>query len=129
MEIENGRVVSVIGDKDDPAYHGFTCKKGRDLPNHLYHPSRLLQPLRRAEGGEFKPAASAEVIPEIAARLRAIIDEHGPESVALYSGTYALGPVVVTTVSGETKAHEVAPLRVYRRAPKGTGHLLRPPVV
>ncbi len=94
MEIENGRVVSVIGDKDDPAYHGFTCKKGRDLPNHLYHPSRLLQPLRRSEGGEFEPAASGEVISEIAERLRAIIDEHGPESVALYSGTYALGPPV-----------------------------------
>ena len=39
MEIEDGRVVSLIGDKDNPAYHGYTCKKGRDLPNHLYHPN------------------------------------------------------------------------------------------
>ena len=35
MEIEDGRVRGLIGDKDNPAYHGYTCKKGRDLPAHL----------------------------------------------------------------------------------------------
>ena len=94
MEIEDGKVKSLIGDKDNPAYHGYTCKKGRDLPAHLYHPERLLQPLRARDGGEFEPTSSAEAISEIAQRLQAIIDRHGPESVALYSGTYALGPPV-----------------------------------
>jgi len=94
MEIEDGQVKSLIGDKDNPAYHGYTCKKGRDLPAHLYHPERLLQPQRALGGGAFEPVSNAEAIPEIARRLEAIIAEHGPESVALYSGTYALGPPV-----------------------------------
>ena len=97
MEIEDGRVVSLIGDKDDPAYHGFSCKKGRDLPAHLYHPERLLSPLRRvysedAPSGDFEMISPGTAIAEIADRLAAIVDEHGPESVALYSGTYSLGP-------------------------------------
>ena len=34
IEDANGRrrLVSLIGDKDNPAYHGYTCAKGRDLP-------------------------------------------------------------------------------------------------
>ena len=94
LDIEDGRVTRLIGDKDNPAYHGYTCAKGRDLPNHLYHPDRLLRPQRRNPTGELEDTDVATAISQIGARLRAIIEEHGPESVALYSGTYALGPPV-----------------------------------
>jgi len=94
MEIEDGKVKSLIGDKDNPAYHGYTCAKGRDLPNHLYHPDRLLRPLCKNASGEFEETSVDSAIGEIATRLHAITEEHGPESVALYSGTYALGPPV-----------------------------------
>ncbi len=92
MEIRDGRVVSLIGDKDDPASHGYTCARGRDIATHLYGPNRLLRPLRRTAGGGFEPTSPETAISEIADRLRAIVDEHGPASVALYSGTYALAP-------------------------------------
>ena len=92
LEIEDGRVVSLIGDKDNPAFHGFTCSKGRDLPSHLYHPKRLLSPLRRSARGGFEPISNHTAISEISDRLQAIVDEYGPGSVALYSGTYSLGP-------------------------------------
>ena len=36
MEIEDGRVVSLIGDKDDPASHGYTCARGREIATQLY---------------------------------------------------------------------------------------------
>ncbi|MFP6639655.1 MAG: molybdopterin-dependent oxidoreductase, partial [Myxococcota bacterium] len=92
MEIENGRVVSLIGDKDDPASHGYTCAKGRDITTHLYGPNRLLRPLRRTKDGDFESISPEDAIPEIANRLGAIVAEHGPASVALYNGTYALAP-------------------------------------
>jgi len=92
LEIEDGRVVSLIGDKDNPAFHGFSCSKGRDLPSHLYHPNRLLSPLRQSRRGDFEPISSRTAISEISDRLQTIVDEHGPGSVALYSGTYSLGP-------------------------------------
>jgi anaerobic selenocysteine-containing dehydrogenase len=92
MEIEDGRVVSLIGDKDDPASHGYSCARGRDITTQLYGPNRLLRPLRRTIGGEHEPISSETAISEIAVRLRTIVDEHGPASVALYNGTYALAP-------------------------------------
>ena len=55
MEIEEGRVVGLIGDKDDPASHGYTCARGRDIVTHLYGPNRLLHPLRRTAGGDLEP--------------------------------------------------------------------------
>ncbi len=92
MEIEDGRVVSLIGDKDDPASHGYTCARGRDVTTHLYGENRLLRPLRKTRGGDFEQTSPQTAIGEIADRLGAIVKEHGPESVALYTGTYALAP-------------------------------------
>ena len=92
MEIKDGRVTSVIGDKDDPASHGYTCAKGRDVVTYLYGANRILHPLRRAENGKFEEVHSSALIPEIAERLGAIVEEHGPNSVAFYGGTYALAP-------------------------------------
>ena len=92
MEIENGRVVSLIGDKDDPASHGYTCAKGRDIVTQLYGENRLLRPLRKTKQGRFEPTSPETAIAEIADRLGAIVAEHGPSSVALYNGTYALAP-------------------------------------
>ena len=100
MEIEDGRVVSLIGDKDDPVSHGYSCSRGRDIATHLYGPNRLLQPLRRGSGGELEPTSPVTAISEIATRLRAIVDQHGPSSVALYTGTYALAPPASMLASG-----------------------------
>jgi hypothetical protein len=46
----------------------------------------------RTVGGEHEPVSSETAISEVAVRLRTIVDEHGPASVALYNGTYALAP-------------------------------------
>jgi len=92
MDIEDGRVAGLFGDKDDPASHGYTCARGRDIVTHLYGPNRLLRPLRRGQGGEFESLSPQVAIGEIAERLRAIVAEHGPASLALYNGTYALAP-------------------------------------
>jgi len=42
VEVEDGRPVRVTGDRANPAYHGFTCAKGRQLPALHAHPDRLL---------------------------------------------------------------------------------------
>jgi anaerobic selenocysteine-containing dehydrogenase len=91
VEIEDGRPVRVTGDRANPAYHGFTCAKGRQLPETLTHPDRLLHSLERGPDGRFAPIASEAAMDEIAARLSALIAEHGPRSVAIYVGTYS-GP-------------------------------------
>jgi anaerobic selenocysteine-containing dehydrogenase len=89
VEVEDGRAVRVTGDRANPAYHGFTCAKGRQLPAVHAHPDRLLASHKRVAPGQFAPIASRQAIDEIAARISALIAEHGPRSVALYVGTYS----------------------------------------
>ena len=92
FEIEDGRAIRLYGDKDDPASHGYTCPRGRDIATHLYGPNRLLRPLRRNDSGDLEETSSKTAVAEIAHRLEAIVDEHGPAAVAMYTGTYALAP-------------------------------------
>ncbi len=91
----DGRPVRVVGDPENPAYHGFTCAKGRRLPDQHAHPDRLLQTQKRVSGRRDEPVfesiPSEQAMDEIAERIGALVREHGPRSVALYIGTYA-GP-------------------------------------
>jgi anaerobic selenocysteine-containing dehydrogenase len=91
VDVEDGRPVRVTGDRANPAYHGFTCAKGRQLPALHAHPDRLLHSLKRAASGGFEPIASERATSEVAARIQSLIAEHGPRSVAIYAGTYS-GP-------------------------------------
>ncbi len=89
VEVEDGRVAKVIGDKDDPLYAGFTCAKGREVPRQLAHAERLLCSQRRRAGGGHEPIASAQAIREIAERVQRILDRDGPRAIAMYTGTYS----------------------------------------
>ncbi len=90
VETLDGRPVRVTGDRENPAYHGFTCAKGRRLPEQHAHPDRLLTSQKRTADG-FEAIGSERAMDEVAERLSALIAEHGPRSVAIYVGTYA-GP-------------------------------------
>jgi len=91
VDVEDGRPVRVTGDPGNPAYFGFTCAKGRRLPEQHRHPERLLHSRKRLSDGSHAPIASEVAMDEVAARVQAIVAEHGPRSVALYPGTYS-GP-------------------------------------
>ncbi len=83
------RIVAVRGDRSDPLFEGYTCIKGRKLAEYYHDPARLRAPLRRTPDGTRSPIASAAALDEIADRLAAIIERHGPRSVASYTGTGA----------------------------------------
>lgn len=89
VTVENGRAVKVIGDVDNPMYEGYSCIKGRALPEQHAHPERILQPWSRQPDGSMKPVSSAEALDEIAARLADIVAQSGPRAVALYAGTFS----------------------------------------
>jgi anaerobic selenocysteine-containing dehydrogenase len=86
VEVEDGRAVKVTGDRDAIAFDGYTCPKGRALPEQTNSPHRLLHSVKRTADGGFDRIGVDQAIEEIAGRLRAIIDEHGPRSVAMYVG-------------------------------------------
>lgn len=81
----DGRLAELRPDADHPVSEGFACHKGL-LAREVHHdPDRLDFPQRRVEHG-FERTRWDVAIPAIAERLRSIIDEHGPRSVALYMG-------------------------------------------
>jgi len=87
VELHDGRPVKVSGVDDDPIFKGYTCVKGRQIPDQFTDPGRIDNPLRRTADGGWEQVDSATALDEVAARLRAIIDEHGPRAVATYTGT------------------------------------------
>lgn len=85
---DSGVPVRVRGDTENELFHGYTCVKGRQLPEQHSSPDRLLHSLKRRPDGSFEPIPVAQAMDEIAAKLAAILDAHGPMAVANYGGTY-----------------------------------------
>ncbi|GAA0449543.1 bifunctional nitrate reductase/sulfite reductase flavoprotein subunit alpha [Streptomyces olivaceiscleroticus] len=78
-------VLKATGDKEHPANFGRLCTKGATTADMLAAPGRLTTALVRPDRGEEpQPAPVAAAVAETARRLRAIVDEHGPDAVALY---------------------------------------------
>ncbi|MFC8529906.1 molybdopterin-dependent oxidoreductase [Nocardia sp. NPDC057227] len=86
LDIQDGRITRVLGDSEHPISQGYTCPKGRRAGDLAHGPQRLRTSLRR-EAGTFAPVEAATATAEIAHRLRAIADRHGPDAVALFTGT------------------------------------------
>lgn len=85
-------VLKASGDKAHPANFGRLCTKGATTADMLAAPGRLTTALTRTErGAQAEPAPVEAAIPETARRLRAVIDEHGPDAFAFYvSGQMSL---------------------------------------
>ena len=87
VDVQFGRVTAVRGVPEDPIFAGYTCIKGRQLPDQMVHDSRLRSPLHRRPDGTFEPVSSGDALDAIASELRRIIDTYGPRAVASYTGT------------------------------------------
>ena len=86
VELDGDRVVSIIGDTEDPWSAGYTCSKGRAGGVFHDHPDRFDRPLVRRDG-ELVPCSWDEALDDIAVRLQALVADHGPDVVADYTGT------------------------------------------
>ena len=85
---EAGRkVVEVRGDPDDPAFGGYTCMKGRELPDSHNAEHRLHHSLVRDADGNFQETAMPDALAHVGDELRRIIDTYGPHSVAVFMGS------------------------------------------
>jgi thiosulfate reductase/polysulfide reductase chain A len=91
MDFEGERAVAVHGDPDHPSSQGQTCRRGRMMLEHLYHPDRLDHPLRRvgARGsGRWERVGWDEALDDVAARLGDLRGQSGAETLAFTRGTY-----------------------------------------
>ncbi len=83
VEVEDGRLLSVRGDPDNPDSQGFLCIRGQAAREIIGNPQRLTHPLVRAGRGDaWQRASWDEVLDLMAARMRAA----GREAVGTWSG-------------------------------------------
>jgi formate dehydrogenase len=82
---DDQRVEVLRPDHDHPVTRGFACAKGLLAAEVHRDPARVRIPQRRRERG-FVDVGWDEAITDIAARLRAVIAEHGPGGVGIYLG-------------------------------------------
>src|SRR3954453_21303963 len=85
--VEDGRFVGLEPDPSHPTGQAL-CAKGRAAPELVYHPDRLLYPLKRTRPkGDPDPGWQRigwdEALDLTATNLRRLAEQHGPESVVV----------------------------------------------
>jgi anaerobic selenocysteine-containing dehydrogenase len=86
VEVDGDEVTRVRGDRDHPLSQGYTCPKGRALPQLHHHPDRIEQPQMRIDGA-LRATTWESCLDDLGTRVRDIIDRHGPASVGIFFGT------------------------------------------
>ena len=76
--------IAIAGDELHPANKGRLCVKGSALGETVDLDGRLLHPKMRDEHGNMQRVSWDTALDKVAGGLRSIIDQHGPDSVALY---------------------------------------------
>jgi len=89
IRVDDGRMVQVRPDKENPRSQGYACRKGLNVIYHQYPADRLTEPLKR-HGNDFQPISWDQAIDEIAERLQSLVGRHGPRCLA-YMGASAQG--------------------------------------
>ena len=87
--VEENRMVQLRPDKSNPRSQGYACRKGLNVIYHQYPKDRITEPLKRV-GDKFEPISWEQAIDEITTKMKDIVDNHGPRSLA-YMGASAQG--------------------------------------
>lgn len=86
--VEDGKVVRIQGDPDQPYTAGFACGKVNRDADLVNSPERIRTPLRRTGpkgSGQFTAITWDQALDEIAAKWKAVIAESGPLALLGYA--------------------------------------------
>jgi anaerobic selenocysteine-containing dehydrogenase len=91
VEVELGgdggrHLTRIRGDRKHPASRGYACEKAQRLDHYQHGKDRVTTPLRRRADGSFEPIDWDTAIREVAARLAAVRDAHGGDTIFYYGG-------------------------------------------
>ena len=88
VTVEEDRVVDIKPDDQHVATRGYGCLKGLKQHKMYDTPDRLLYPMQRIDG-ELRRVSWDDALSSIGGTVRRLIDDHGPDSIAMYVGTAA----------------------------------------
>jgi anaerobic selenocysteine-containing dehydrogenase len=92
VEVEDGKLQTVSGDKANPDSQGFLCVRGRSTNEIVGNPGRLLYPQIRDDrrANTWRRVSWDEALDFIVKRMRAV----GPEAVGLWAGRGTPGSAI-----------------------------------
>jgi anaerobic selenocysteine-containing dehydrogenase len=90
--VKDGKLVKVEGDPESPFNQGRLCPRCVVSPDVVYHPDRLLYPMKRDHSRRGDPDAWErctwdEAYDLCESELKRIAKEYGPESIQVFCGT------------------------------------------
>jgi len=95
VHVKDNQVVKIEPNRESQVSHGHVCERMGYAIKWLYHPDQLMYPLKRkGERGEgqWQRVSWEQALDEIAAKLKYIKANYGPESLVIAEGTYRSGP-------------------------------------
>jgi anaerobic selenocysteine-containing dehydrogenase len=101
VEVRDGTAEKLTGDAEHPFTRGTLCAKVNHYLERVYHPDRVLYPLKRVgPKGEarFARVTWDEALADIASRWRTIADESGAEAILPYSSAGVQGLIQMASI-------------------------------
>src|SRR3954453_22820394 len=83
---DDRHLVKLRGDKAHPSSRGYACEKPHRLDHYQHGADRLTSPLRRRPDGTCEGLDCVTALRQGSARLAAVRDAHGGESIFYYGG-------------------------------------------
>ena len=90
IEVEDGKVIDIRGDENDPLSRGHVCPKAVALKDLHEDPDRLRKPVRKVVGDDgsvdWQEITWDEALNTTAQRLAEIYQRHGVHAIGIYMG-------------------------------------------
>lgn len=97
---ENGEILSIAGDKNDPFSRGHVCPKAVALKDIYEDANRLKLPVKRT-GDDWREISWTEAFDEIETRIKDIQNRYGRNAVAVFQGNPSVHNFGTLLNSGE----------------------------
>ena len=91
VHVEDGKITKVEGDPEHPITKGALCTRCLTLKEYIYHPDRVIYPMKRAREDrgldKWERCSWDEALDIIEKNAKEIIENYGPESIMVFGGT------------------------------------------
>lgn len=91
VHTKDGVVTKVEGDPEHPITRGSLCPRCLALKDYIYHPDRIIHPIKRAREDRGKDAwvetTWEDALDIIEREAKKVIEKYGPESIVVFGGT------------------------------------------
>lgn len=86
VDVEGGRVTAIRPDKAHVVSKGYSCVKGIHFDKVQHSPDRITAPMKRV-GSRWESIGWDQAVDEIGRKIRALAEDHGPDSIAHLVGS------------------------------------------